>query len=234
MDNLNVNDVGFPGPYLQTVSPTGAASAQAFGTAAVSTRITVSPTGVASAQAFGTDALSARITVSPSGISSAQAFGAAVLVVNTTQVVRPTGIASAQAVGSAVVTPGAVILRPTGIASATALGAVVLLPDQVVYPSGIASAEAFGTPALRLAWFVPPTITEGPVAPGPLFGRYKLSRGLTVLRNQDGSYSTVRYPAQTELEEASAFYLGGHMYPLSMTEIDDLIAAGYGDYIIYG
>jgi hypothetical protein len=79
--------------------------------------------------------------------------------------------------------------------------------------------------------FTPPTVDEGPVAEGSLFSRYKLRRGMSVLKNQDGTYSLVRYPAQTEIEAAKVCYLGGHIYDITDDEATALTAAGYGDYI---
>lgn len=80
---------------------------------------TVSPSGIASAEAFGTAALSAVITVSPTGIASGEAFGTALV---NDGAVRPAGIASAQAFGTATITPGPVTLSPTGIGSAENFG----------------------------------------------------------------------------------------------------------------
>lgn len=61
----------------QTVSPTGVASGEAFGTATVQPGpVTVSPTGVASSEAFGTASVSIGVpTISPAGVVSSEAFG---------------------------------------------------------------------------------------------------------------------------------------------------------------
>jgi len=66
---------------------------------------------------------------------------------------------------------------------------------------------------------------------GPLFGRFKIRRGMSILKNMDGSYSTVRFPALTDIEAAAAVYMGGHEYPLTSQEVTDLTAAGYGAHI---
>lgn len=79
--------------------------------------------------------------------------------------------------------------------------------------------------------FNPPTIDEGPVADGPLFSRYKLRRGITVIKNQDDSYSSVRFPWLGDLEAAKEVYLGGHVYFVTSEEATALTAAGYGDFI---
>lgn len=54
---------------------------------------------------------------------------------------------------------------------------------------------------------------------------------MTVIRNADLSYSTVRYPALDTLLAAVAVYQGGHVYELTSQEVTDLTAAGYGDFI---
>jgi len=96
------NTVGGSGGGTQTITATGIASAEAFGTAQLDLEITgagaiasaeafgsptllhvqvISPTGIASAEAFGTPAFSGAI--GPSGIISREAFGTPVLVLAT-------------------------------------------------------------------------------------------------------------------------------------------------------
>lgn len=77
----------------------------------------------------------------------------------------------------------------------------------------------------------PPVVKEGPAGEGPLFSRYKLYRGISIIQRIDNSWYTTRYPAQTELEAAQRVYMGGHQYVLTQTERDLLVAAGFGDYI---
>lgn len=75
-------------------------------------------------------------------------------------------------------------------------------------------------------FFTTPTISEGPAGEGPLFGRYRLVRGISVLKN-NGVYTEVRYPSSEEVEAADVAYIGGYTYEVSSTERADLIAAGY-------
>jgi hypothetical protein len=74
--------------------------------------------------------------------------------------------------------------------------------------------------------FTTPTISEGPAGDGPLFSRYRLVRGITVLKT-DGVYTEVRYPSSEEVEEADIAYIGGYSYEVSASEKADLEAAGY-------
>lgn len=144
-----------------TISPSGIASAEAFGTAVITTGpVTVSPTGIASAEAFGTAVITTGpVTVSPSSIASAEAFGTPTITTGAVTV-SPTGIASAEAFGTATITTGPVTISPTGIASAEAFGTAIVTVAGVdtISPTGIASAEAFGTP----------TITVGAVTISPI------------------------------------------------------------------
>ena len=54
--------------------------------------------------------------------------------------------------------------------------------------------------------------------------------GITVI-NEGGAYRQVLYPAQSELEAADGYYLGGHLYEITAAEKTALEASGYGAYI---
>jgi hypothetical protein len=74
--------------------------------------------------------------------------------------------------------------------------------------------------------FTPPTTDETPMGDGPLFSRYKLARGITVLRTA-GTYSSYRYPSVDEIDAAQEVYLGGHIYTVDATTAAALTSAGY-------
>lgn len=74
--------------------------------------------------------------------------------------------------------------------------------------------------------FTTPTVSEGPAGDGPLFGRFRLVRGITVLKI-DGEYYEVRYPSSEEVQEAEVAYIGGYSYEVSAGEKAALEAAGY-------
>ena len=75
----------------------------------------------------------------------------------------------------------------------------------------------------------PPTVEES-------FGRpYALwwvsnRRGISLVKTS-GVWDEVDFPDVLLLEQAEAYYLGGHEYELSQAEYNDLVAAGYGAYI---
>jgi hypothetical protein len=131
-----------------TLSPSGIASAEAWGTPALTIgAVTLSPSGIASAEAWGTPALSAVVVLSPTGIASAEAWGTPTLTATAT--ISPSGIASGEAWGTPALTAGAVTLLPGGIPSNEAWGTPTLTAGAlVISPSGIPSAEAWGTPSL--------------------------------------------------------------------------------------
>lgn len=78
-----VDGLSWIGPFLVpiTLSPSGIASGQAWGTPTVSENQAVAPTGIPSAEAWGTPALSSvgPTTLLPAGIPSGEAWGAATL-----------------------------------------------------------------------------------------------------------------------------------------------------------
>ena len=74
--------------------------------------------------------------------------------------------------------------------------------------------------------FTTPTILEGPAGEGRLFSRYRLLRGITVLK-VDNVYYQVRYPSSEEVDAAEVAYIGGYSYEVDEAEKIDLEAAGY-------
>jgi hypothetical protein len=74
--------------------------------------------------------------------------------------------------------------------------------------------------------FTTPTISEGPAGEGRLFSRYRLVRGISVLKI-DGEYYSMRYPSAEEVASAEVAYIGGYSYEVSEGEKIQLEAAGY-------
>jgi len=74
--------------------------------------------------------------------------------------------------------------------------------------------------------FTTPTVSEGPAGDGRLFSRYRLTRGVTVLKI-DGVYYEMRNPSSEEVEAAQEAYIGGYSYDVSPGEKASLEAAGY-------
>jgi len=75
--------------------------------------------------------------------------------------------------------------------------------------------------------FTPPTVDEGPAGGGRLFSRYKIKRGVSVVKN-GSTYTVVRTPSLDEYLLADVVYLGGHEYEVTNTEKTALINAGIG------
>lgn len=74
--------------------------------------------------------------------------------------------------------------------------------------------------------FTTPTISEGPLGAGPLFSRYRLPRGISVLKI-DNVYYEMRTPSEEDVAEASNVYIGGYSYEVNASEKTALEAAGY-------
>jgi len=78
-----------------------------------------------------------------------------------------------------------------------------------------------------LPLFFPPTVLQGPVSWDYLFYRYKLPRGLTVLKTGN-TYKVVDTPSTDEIDAASEYYAGGHEYEVSEEQKTNLLNAGIG------
>jgi hypothetical protein len=157
------------------ISPTGIASAEAFGTFSVAPgAVSVTPTGIASGEAFGTPTITTgAVAVAPNGIVSGEAFGSFSIATGAVSV-SPTGIPSAEAFGSFSITTGAVTVSPTGIPSAEAFGSFTVSPEQFITLTGISSAEAFGSFSL-----VPGAVSVSPsgIPSAEAFGSFSISIG---------------------------------------------------------
>lgn len=199
--------LGIPtGAPAQQAEPDGIASQEAFGTARLNMQ--VRPSGIVSAETFGSPKL--NFIIFPSGVASGEQFGLPVLVYD--QFVYPDGIDTGEEFGTV----------------------LVRFPPQTVIPAGVASLEAFGLPDARNTHtqvLNPPRVQETPAGEDWLTARFGIHRGVTLIKRQDGTIYATRYPAQTELEDAERFWMGGHRHPLSAADAADLIDAGFGAYI---
>lgn len=169
----------------QTITATGIASGEAFGTDRLD--FTLAPSAIAGGEAFGTAQLDLALALT--GIASAEAFGTSQL--DLTLIL--TGIASGEVFGTAELQPGVVTVSPSAIASAEAFGShqldltlslsgivtgeafgdATLTPGAVtVSPSAIATAEAFGAPAVDL------TLLASAITSLEAFGTAQLDLGL--------------------------------------------------------
>ena len=74
--------------------------------------------------------------------------------------------------------------------------------------------------------FITPSVEEAPAGTDRLFFRYRISRGISVLK-YGTSYIQKRWPTQNEVDDADVAYIGGHEYDISLEEADSLVAAGY-------
>jgi hypothetical protein len=74
--------------------------------------------------------------------------------------------------------------------------------------------------------FNTPTVSEGPAADGPLFSRFRLTRGVSVMKI-NGTYYELRNPSSEDVAAADKFYLGGIRHVVTAEEKADLEAAGY-------
>jgi hypothetical protein len=78
--------------------------------------------------------------------------------------------------------------------------------------------------------FSGPFVEENPTD-GELQYYYKHLVGVTVIQAQDGTWSQVRYPVDSDLQLARRVYRGGYEYLVSQDDANALIAAGFGAYL---
>lgn len=80
--------------------------------------------------------------------------------------------------------------------------------------------------------FKTPVVQEGPAGGGPLFNRYKLARGVTIIGDAQGGFRALRFPTQDEININDAgiavVYLGGHEFVVGDAQRNALIAGGVG------
>lgn len=75
--------------------------------------------------------------------------------------------------------------------------------------------------------FKPPTVDEGPAGFGPLFSRFKLTRGISIVKLA-GVYSQVRYLESDLLSSYDEYYQGGGNYTVTDAVRTALIAGNVG------
>ena len=78
--------------------------------------------------------------------------------------------------------------------------------------------------------FVTPTVEIGPAGGHRLFEFYTLDVGVTIIK-YDGEYLEMLYPDEDSLALCDKVYRGGHEYEISDEDAQELIDAGYEDYL---
>lgn len=76
--------------------------------------------------------------------------------------------------------------------------------------------------------FTPPTVDEGPAGGGPLFSRYGMPRGISLLVTGTMVVEQ-RFPTVDQIAAADVAYIGGHIYQITDAAAQILIDAGYAD-----
>jgi hypothetical protein len=80
--------------------------------------------------------------------------------------------------------------------------------------------------------FIPPPDLLHPYVLDPLWSRVLVPTGVTIVRGEDGLYRRAPDPVSSEaLALATAVYLGGHSYPIDAATADELVSAGYGQWV---
>lgn len=96
------------------------------------------------------------------------------------------------------------------------------------------TAEAFNADVLASgfeAYFITPTRRESPMIRHGLWSRMHIDVGVTILK-KDGFYRQYIDPSPEDITDADVVYIGGHVYPISLSEALDLQAAGYDHWVV--
>lgn len=80
---------------------------------------------------------------------------------------------------------------------------------------------------MTLYTFRTPTIDEGPLGNGRLFTRFKMKKGISIVRS-NGAYAQVRVLDADNFPSYSEIYYGGAIYTVSDATRTALIAGGVG------
>jgi hypothetical protein len=73
--------------------------------------------------------------------------------------------------------------------------------------------------------FTPPTVEEGPAGGHRLFYFYRLTKGITIVK-ESGEYYQVRYPVDEDLSAYEEVYRGGYEHTVNDATKAALIAGG--------
>lgn len=76
--------------------------------------------------------------------------------------------------------------------------------------------------------FKTPTVLEGPAGQSRLFHFYKIDRGITIVRNDDGDYAQVRYLQDEDYANYLEIYQGGYNHTVDDATKARLIAGNVG------
>ncbi len=78
--------------------------------------------------------------------------------------------------------------------------------------------------------FIPPTVEMGPAGGHRLFEFFRLDVGITIVKF-DGDYLEFLYPDEDFLSQCDKVYRGGYEHTVSDEDAQELIDAGYEDYL---
>ncbi|HJV99426.1 MAG TPA: DUF4082 domain-containing protein [Arthrobacter sp.] len=181
-----------------TLSPSGIASAEAFGTAVATATLTAEPGGIASGEALGTPVASTTLTATATAIDTLESFGTPAATATLTATAD--GIASEEALGSPAAS-ATLTASPSGIATDETFGTATASATLTAAPDGITSAEAFGTPAAAAG-----TLTASPdgIASTEAFGTPTASTMFTASPAGIASAETFGDPAMSGTLTATA------------------------------
>ncbi|MDE2469286.1 MAG: hypothetical protein KGL35_11220 [Bradyrhizobium sp.] len=113
-----------------------------------------------------------------------------------------------------------------GVPALSASGALIVTLPTV---NAVALMPALTVTILAPHVFRPPTIKLRPADPQGerLWLYYGIDQGISIIKNQDGTYTEQMFPTTDQINAAAFVYMGGHEYVVDDAEYAALVAAGY-------
>jgi hypothetical protein len=76
--------------------------------------------------------------------------------------------------------------------------------------------------------FKTPTVLEGPAGQSRLFYFYKIDRGISIVRQTNGTWKQIRFPVDGDLDLYPVAYRGGYEYTVDDATRESLINGNVG------
>jgi hypothetical protein len=189
--------------------------------------LTVQAAGIelaGSASAASSASATIRRTTPLSGTAAASSSSSASLRANVP--IIGTSAAASGASGDLSVVAGIIVLEGSISGASSASGLLSATVPLLGIISGASQANGSLDTAAAVYIFRTPTFSVA-YGKGSLWGRIEFPRGYSVLKTADGTYELRTGTRADEIEAALAFYQGGREYTVSLSEKDELEAAGF-------
>lgn len=225
--------LGLPDPNLRIIG-SGHTDSVTFGSGDVAARIALGGSALVDTPSFGSgDLVAGPVSLSGTGLSDPVTFGLGEVVSGVYTIIDDETDTFPPTFGSGSIAPGPVSLPGTGLVDGVDTGDGLLAPGPVqLVGYGIWPDTKFGIGSIRptYIYFVGPKLTYGHGRRNSPLWWVEQRDGISLLK-LSGVWTEVMYPTGDEIAAAEKAFRGGYRSPITGTEKNELIAAGYGSYI---